>query len=429
MDSNPRNSPSPPRTTPRNRLWIALAFIGVVFSWYYGFVVAPIGLGSEGLGILQDLYPVWNGSRRVLLHHSSPYSAAVTAQNQSVMYGKALDGHSEQQYAYPAFAAFPLAPLALLPFRIARYAAFVAFLILTPLSAMWWKGSRSNALLSVLLVLGAYPVILALQLRQPTLLFFPLIAAATAWVRSRPVLAGVLLALATAKPQLAIAACVPLLFWTVSGWRERRAFAVSFVVTETALLAAATLLVPDWFPQWLTVLSSYTRYNGRPLVVALLGPAVGPGIACGIVMAVLFVCWRWREDPWFTVSMSIAALQLIMPFQIYNEVMLLAPIFWIASHCDEVRSFGWIHQILVAAMWLTLAEGFMAVTALGVMGAFVPVIAAHFWKLPVVFAFFMPAIVFATLLAYVISATRSRRIWDAPRLQAGGDVPQPLPDQ
>jgi hypothetical protein len=218
-------------------------------------------------------------------------------------------------------------------------------------------------------------------------------------------MAGVLLALATAKPQLAIAACVPLLFWAVAGWRQRRGFVFSFLITATALLAATTVLVPDWYPQWLTVLHTYTQYNGRSLVVSLFGSTLGPGVSFVIAMAVLFVCWRWREDPWFSVSFSIASMQLIMPFQIYNEVMLLAPIFWFGSHVAEVRSFGWTHQILLAAVWLTLAEEFIAVTALGLIGVFVPVAAAHFWKLPVVFAFFLPAIVFTTLLAYVISTT------------------------
>ena len=357
--------------TPNNRLWSAFAIVCLFFAWYYGLLVAPIGYAAAGRSILQDLYPVWNGSRQVLLHRGSPYSAAVTAQNQSVMYGAALTGPDEQQCAYPAFVAFPLAPLALLPFKQAQFAAFLAFLFLTPISAIWWSGSYSNALLKVLLVLGAYPVIVALQLRQPTLLFFPLITAAVAWARTRPAIAGVMLAIATAKPQLAIAACVPLLFWAIAGWRERRAFVCSFAITEVALFAAATILVPHWFSQWLNVLSAYRHYNvGRPLVLLFFGSTVGPIISAIIVLSAGFVCWRWRENPVFSIGFSIAALQMIMPFQIYNDIMLLAPIFWIVSHGTTVRALGSIHRILIAAVWMTLAEGVLVVTILGVIGTF-----------------------------------------------------------
>ena len=391
---------------PRNRLWVALATVCLISSWYYGLVVAPIGLASADRGILQDLYGVWNGSRVMLVHRISPYSVEVTAQNQAAIYGRTVAGHVEQQFAYPAFAAFPLAPLALLPFRAAQFVAFLAFSILTAISVMWWRGPQTNALLPILLTLSTYPVVVALQLRQPTLLFAALIAASTAQIRSRPVIAGLLLALGTAKPQLALSVCVPLLFWAVASWRERRAFVLSFGISELVLVVAATVLVPHWFSQWLTVLHSYSRYGGQPLLVTFFGAPGGTIISVLVAAAALVICWRWREDVLFSVSFSVAALQLIAPFQTYNEIMLLAPICWIGSNIVKIGAFGWIHRILVAGVWLVLAEGFVVVAGLGVVGAFVPLVAAQFWKVPVLFAFFLPAIVFATLLAYVIAATR-----------------------
>ena len=401
MVENPANQ----LTTLRNRWWIALAATCLGFSWFYGFVVAPAGYSTGGFALHPDLYGAWNGSRQILLHRSTPYAAEVTAQNQTVIYGQIVPGHVEQQYAYPAFAAFPLAPFALLPFGVTQSVAFVAFLILTPLSAMWWKDSRSDALLTTLLVLSAYPVILALQVRQPTLLFAPLIAAATAHVRSHPVVAGVLLGLATAKPQLAVLACIPLLFWVVAGWRERRTFLFSLVTTVVVLFGAATLLVPSWFFQWIHVLSTYSRYGGETLAAHFGGSTVGSIISVLIGVTVLFVCLRWREDVSFSIAFSIAALSLIMAYQIYNDVMLLAPILWLVSHAEEVRSFGRIHQILLAALWVVLAEGFIAAAGLGLLGVFAPVLAARFWKLPLVWSFLVHVIVFATMLAYAISVT------------------------
>lgn len=394
----------------RHRLCIALATLCLILSWYYGLVIAPTGLAGADRAILQDLYGVWNGSRQLLVDRSSPYSAEVTARSQAAIYGEPLAGRSDQQFAYPAFAAFPLAPLALLPYRAAQVAAFWAFLILTALSTVWWRGSRAKSLLPVLLVVGAYPVIVALQLRQPTLLFAALIAAALAQVaRSHLVFAGVVLAVATAKPQLALPVCVALLFWTAGNWRERRTLALSFGLSEVVLLAAATALVPGWFAQWLMVLRSYSAYAGQPLLVTFFGGAAGKSISTILALTIFAVCWLCREDLLFSVSFSIAALQLIAPFQIYNEVMLLAPLCWIAANAPKIRARGWINGLLVAAVALVVAEGVIVVSGLGLLGLFRPLLAAQFWRVPVLFAFFLPVIVFASLLTYIVSTTWETR--------------------
>ena len=65
----------------------------------------------------------------------------------------------------------------------------------------------------------------ALQIRQPTLLLFGLAVASMALLRSgRWALAGVVAALSTGKPQVAFGLLLPMMIWTLAGWRERKKF-------------------------------------------------------------------------------------------------------------------------------------------------------------------------------------------------------------
>ncbi len=64
-----------------------------------------------------DLYSPWFGSRAAL-HHSDPYSPAITAQIQHDMYGHPLapdDPHDPEAFVYPPWIVFLLAPFTLLP--------------------------------------------------------------------------------------------------------------------------------------------------------------------------------------------------------------------------------------------------------------------------------------------------------------------------
>ncbi|HEY4052302.1 MAG TPA: hypothetical protein VGL74_01075, partial [Terriglobales bacterium] len=53
-------------------------------------VAEAVRLGSPR-GNLSDLYPVWYGSRELLLHGRNPYSAEVTREIQAGYYGRPLD--------------------------------------------------------------------------------------------------------------------------------------------------------------------------------------------------------------------------------------------------------------------------------------------------------------------------------------------------
>src|SRR5438552_1699338 len=61
--------------------------------------------------------------------------------------------------------------------------------------------------------------------------------------------AGILLALATIKPQITALFAFWLLFWACCQWRNRKGVVIGFLVTIGALVGGAELLLPGWISE------------------------------------------------------------------------------------------------------------------------------------------------------------------------------------
>src|SRR5579862_3293952 len=94
-------------------------------------------------------------------------------------------------------------------------------------------------------------------------------------VRERLILAGMLLAFACMKPQLVWLLILWLLLWALSDWKQRKAFALSFIFTMTLLVVVSQLLLPGWFVGWWNSLVGYSRYTLPPLTQLVLGRFLG----------------------------------------------------------------------------------------------------------------------------------------------------------
>jgi hypothetical protein len=133
----------------------------------------------------------------------------------------ASDTTNQQRFAYPLYSVLLFAPFALLPFSAAQAFAFAAatgphdpirVLVATATNNRQDKNNPGDIPPGEL-SRRAWPA----QLRQPTMLIAPLLAAAVFCVRSnRLVRAGCLAAISTSKPQLAIAVILPLLVWALA---------------------------------------------------------------------------------------------------------------------------------------------------------------------------------------------------------------------
>src|ERR1019366_3993740 len=256
-----------------------LAIACLAASWYYATSLSSMARAGLKVGIVGDFYPIWTASKAIM-RHVNPYGPEVTEQNQIKAYGataKALGAKDEYRFAYPVYATFPLFPLALLDFHAAEEIALWLFVALTTLAVGWLRGTwdKTTAFYCVL-SFSSYPLILALQVRQPTLLFFALAVGGIALLRAdRLVPAGMLAALSTGKPQVALPIVLPMLMWTFAGWHDRKRFAISFFPFLLALLCFSSIVTPGWIPEWIAALHAYSRYAGPSVISFFLGHEIG----------------------------------------------------------------------------------------------------------------------------------------------------------
>lgn len=406
----------------------AIALACLVCSWYYAFAVAPKGRAADKKAILKDFYPMWNGGREVLLHRSDPYADSVTRATQIAMYGRPLnaadvaDGVNEQRFAYPVYATFLFIPLLVVPFWLAQQLAFAVFLAATAWSVYSWLGRDLRlAGIAILLSVGAYPTVVALQLRQPTLLYASILAMTVASLKNQRLVAGgVLFALATGKPQIAIAIFIPVMVWCLARWPIRKSFLLSFLATEAALWTLAFAFVPDWIPHWVSTLRLYSA-DATPLAVGLAGTAAG--LVAGVMglAVVTAVSWKYADrNLLFAASFSIAVFQFLIPYQIYNSVLLFAPFCWIAQNRHLSEKENW-SRLLMDAVWIALGMLFLITAVLSLIAAASPAVAAGAHTVPLGVSLIIPIV---TLLAFSALAL-SWSVDDQPgRLSPAREVPQ-----
>jgi len=333
----------------------AIALLCLAGSWYYALSIAARGGFAMKPGIINDYYPLWNASR-CILHRIDPYSPEVTEQNDIAANGvtaKVLGTPIRQRFAYPAYATFPVLPLGLFDSGTAKQVALWLFAALVALSVGWlrakWDG---RTVLYTILALASYPVIIALQMRQPTILFFGLAVGSFALFRSGYLIpAGIVAAFAVGKPQIAAVLLLPMLISTVARWQNRKAFVTAFAFSLLALLLLASFVAPGWFPEWLEALRGYSQ-SARPSAIAFMfGHKVSVVISVGLLLGLATLLWRHRKrDLLFQAAISAPVFYLITPFVDYNAILLLVPAVWIADNCHSIQEGGTANQLALAAV-------------------------------------------------------------------------------
>jgi hypothetical protein len=338
-------------------------------SWYFAIKFAEPATFHLPYGLINDLYIPWNASRAILAG-SDPYDDSITEQNQRAAFGgTALSLHErdERRFAYPLYAAFPYLPFGLMSFEAANRIVFFALAALAVLSVGWLGGSwNRDTLMYCVLFFASYPLILALQVRQPTLLFLALgIAGFHLLRRGDPLLAGLVAALSTGKPQVALPIVLPMLIWSFARWRECKGFVASFIGGCAALIVTSSILAPHWLPEWIAALRSYTQYCGPSFVSHYLGDHVGLIVSALSAAALTLVLWMARNsDLLFLTSLSVVVCQFLLPVFMYSEVILLIPAVWIANNASNLQSQGELSQLALAGVRVAFVA-FWGATAFG----------------------------------------------------------------
>lgn len=381
------------------KILFALSVLFFCSMWYYiQFILVPYqrseaAQSGRPRGNLSDLYPRWLGSRELLLHHRDPYSPDITREVQIGYYGRPLDPQrpndpkDQEAFAYPVYVAFLLAPLAGLKFEAVRVLFSGLLVVLTVAGVFLWKSAmryRPSGLtlaIFLFLTLGCFPAAQGIKLQQLSLLVAALMAAgAAALAGGFLALAGFVLALVTIKPQLALPALCWLTLWTVSDWKNRRRFLISFVLTLAILVLAGEALLPGWIGKFRQAIHAYMQYTGgRSLLEQLAGPTAGIILNLLLILIAAAVCWRARSAPigsppfsW-TLALILATTVVVIPMIApYNQLLLLPGIMLVVDHWRQLWRKGRLQRLGLALASLLLAWPWIATSVLTVASFAIP---------------------------------------------------------
>jgi len=369
---------------------------------------------------LGDLYPRWYGARELLLHHRDPYGDAVSREIQIAYYGKELDPSrpedrlDQQRFAYPLYFVFFIAPLVGMEFHSAQLVFWWVLAVCAVLSLVLWQSFLRLRLTPValavlfLLCLSSIPVLQSLSIRQPFLLTACLIAAAAATlVSGRLFLAGILLALATIKPQVCLLPIGWFAMWVFSDWAQRRSLFWGFTTALAALTLAAEGLQPGWVIAYPKALSAYAAYTKTTsLLAVLLSPAWAWSVTALMLFTAVRFGWQSRRQPAssgaFAVSLAFALTltPLVVPAVIppFNHVLILPVILLAIRYWKQLEHGKSLLRLLCVVLCCiaSLPWLFAAVVTLGLLKPLAWILGAWFWPLNASLA--LPFAAFAILL-------------------------------
>jgi len=387
-------------------------------------------------GNLSDLYPRWLGSRELLLHHRNPYSAEVTREIQAGYYGRELDPSrpmdpkDQQAFAYPVYVAFLLAPTVELPFRSVRI-GFEWLLITMTAASVWlwfrafqWQPPARIGVAATLLLLGSFPAVQGIKLDQLSLLVAGMISLCAALLASAQLIAaGIVLAVATIKPQLVVPLAAYLLLWAATDWARRQRFVWAFGLAMIALWAGGEIILPGWVTKFRQAAHEYLRYTGgKSLLESLLSPLWGSITSLLLFSALALAVWRFRraepQSRQFSIvfaaalAVTLISVPMVAP---YNYFILVPAVLLIVREWEGL----WRANVFTKAMCVAtvLFVGWQWLGALLAVLASVwlpPETVQRAWKLPLLAILMIPFVVLVQMALLLSGAWTSE---PAARLQ------------
>jgi hypothetical protein len=313
-------------------------------------VACVLGIGSANIRYARtnpggtDFLVAWEGMRSVM-RGENPYSDATALRIQIRAYGRpAKNGENELRVPYPIYSLLILAPFDLIgDFTVARgiWMAVVEFatvgfaLISIRLSGKPWK--RWQIILWILFSLTWYLGLRAIINGNVVILVSLFLCLALFFLEKKwEWAAGIALAFATMKPQVAIFPIACLLIWMLFARRFR---AVSgFFTTIAFFVAVGFLISPSWLSDDWREVMRYPAYNppGNPesSLRAIFGvPGSWAGIAISLgTLALLIVLWNRLRKADARAFLYICALTLVLAplsglqTDAGNEYILLLPV-------------------------------------------------------------------------------------------------------
>jgi hypothetical protein len=272
-----------------------------------------------------------------------------------------------------------------------------------------WRVSETAMSIWILLSLSCFPAIQALKLQQLTLLVAFLVAASMyALLRGRFVLAGILLAVTTIKPQLVFLLIAWLFIWILGEWRKRQRVFWSFTISLMVLVVEGEFLLPGWVADFYEAAKDYRRYTGGGNLMLDLLPSsiLGEVVSVFVVGMVLIFAWRTRHASeetlafqWF-LCFTLATTLLVIRFSPYNEMLLLPGVMMAVRARSQLWTKNRVSRFFCAISAFAVFFPFFAAICLIVALALLPSPAVQrVWDLPLYANLAIPVTIYGLLLA------------------------------
>lgn len=326
-----------------------------------------------------DFYPRWKGAQLFWRDGIDPYSDKTSLAIQRDVYGKPAEPDQDQLlFVYPFYTVFLLLPLVWLPLSYSwiqaiwmvglQFALIASILFL--LRLIEWRMPAWLLGLTLLWTLIFYNSARTLILGQFTaLIFLFLVTALYALKQQRDLLAGVLMALTTIKPQLTLL-LIPALFLWATGQRRYR-FIAGFLLAMVCLAAASFLLLPGWLSSFIDQVRSYPAYTVTPpplwVITSYYFPVLGKPVETLMsILLLLFLALEWRHllhldagsDRFFVIIglTLVITNMIIVRTATTNYIVLYIPLFWGLRRASVRYSYGnllimLIYLLSIVAMW------------------------------------------------------------------------------
>jgi hypothetical protein len=319
-----------------------------------------------------DFMTHWVGTR-ALFRGESPYSNSVAVRVQTMFYGyPAKPGDNEFLSPYLIYVAIIFAPFALIPDYTLARSVWMTFLeiatlaiFIVPLKIMDWR-PRSRVLASLIFfsIFGYHSIRPIINGNVTTVITLLIIIAIWAIQNKRDYLAGVLMALVTAKPNVAILPTILFILWAIGlrRWRFIAWFASSLAVFVTA----GMLIIPDWPLQNLANILHYSSYNPPTTIDKALEfwfPGIGRQIGWGVSTIVAIVMLREWFTPLrsdfnrflWTFSLTLVASQWIgISTDPGNFILLTLPLVLVLRSLDQLPNGSLWVSITLGALFIGL---------------------------------------------------------------------------
>jgi hypothetical protein len=317
-----------------------------------------------------DFLARWNGARYWLVEGISPYDERVSLDTQQKIYGHAADpskGEDKNHFVYPLPSMLFFGLFGLLDYPLARALWMTALefsligLAIVGLRLADWKVPLWKATILILFSLLWYHALRTVIIGQFAAINALLIALSLLLIKQKQdFIAGFVLSLSIAKPQMSFLIIPYVLIWALSVKRwELWWGTLSGLVIQMGVSLA---LMPDWPAQMLRQVFDYPNYTaiGSPLsIIANAMPGIGRPL--NIFLHVIFLGYlliEWvislRKDTphfmWTALLTLVITNMVVVRTATTNYVMLLPVLFYIFAIWEERwKTAGQFF------MWLSLA--------------------------------------------------------------------------